>query len=80
VILQAGYVVTQPSKGSYKAFTSTCTHMACTVTEVARGVIHCNCHGSEFSIKDGSVVNPPAARPLEEFKTTVSNGNVFVKE
>jgi Rieske Fe-S protein len=80
ILNNADYVVTQPSKGTFKAFTSTCTHMGCKVAEVARGVIHCNCHGSDFSIKDGSVVNPPAARPLEEFKVTVSNGEIFVNE
>ena len=30
-------------------------------------IIVCNCHGSEFSIKDGSVVKDPANEPLKEF-------------
>ena len=62
------------------AFTSTCTHMGCTVAEVSGGVIRCNCHGSQFSIKDGSVANPPASQPLAEHKVTVSGGKVFVTE
>jgi Rieske Fe-S protein len=80
ILNNANYVVTQPSKGAFKAFTSTCTHMGCTVAEVANGVIHCNCHGSEFSIKDGSVVNPPAARPLAQHKVTVASGKVVVTD
>ncbi len=79
VILADGdYVVTQPSKGSYKAFSKICTHQGCPVAEVRDGVIHCNCHGSEYSIKDGSVTKPPAPKPLAEAKTKVFEGEVYV--
>jgi Rieske Fe-S protein len=78
ILNEADYVVTQPTKGKYKAFTKVCTHQGCAVAEVANGVIHCDCHGSEFSIKDGSVVRPPASRPLAEHDVTVSDGKVFV--
>jgi Rieske Fe-S protein len=79
VILEdADYVVTQPSKGSYKAFSKICTHQGCPVAEVRDGVIHCNCHGSEYSIKDGSVTKPPAPKPLAEAKTKLFEGDVYV--
>jgi Rieske Fe-S protein len=80
ILNNADYVVTQPTKGNYKAFTKICTHQGCPVADVANGVIHCNCHGSEYSIKDGSVVNPPASKPLAEHKVTVSDGKVFVTD
>ena len=54
-------VVTQPASGEFKAFTSVCTHQGCTVAEVVQ-TINCNCHGSKFSITDGSVVNGPPPR------------------
>lgn len=57
-------VITQPQAGSFKAFTAVCTHQGCTVSSVSGGTINCPCHGSKFSIKDGSVVNGPAASPL----------------
>ena len=57
-------VITQPTSGSFKAFTAVCTHQGCTVGSISGGAIHCPCHGSAFSIKDGSVVNGPAASPL----------------
>ncbi|MGW5325828.1 Rieske (2Fe-2S) protein [Streptomyces sp. NPDC004014] len=57
-------VVTQPSKGDFKAFSAICTHEGCTVSEVADGTIGCPCHGSRFHIADGSVANGPATRPL----------------
>jgi Rieske Fe-S protein len=80
VILEdADYVVTQPSKGKYKAFSKICTHQGCPVASVNDGVIHCNCHGSEYSIEDGSVTNPPAPKPLAEAKTTVFEDKVYVE-
>ena len=79
VILEsADYVVTQPSKGTYKAFSKICTHQGCPVESVDNGVIHCNCHGSEYSIKDGSVRHPPATKGLAEAKTTVFEKKVYV--
>ena len=79
VILEdADYVVTQPSKGKYKAFSKICTHQGCPVAAVRDGVIHCDCHGSEYSIKDGSVTNPPAPKPLAETKTAVFEDKVYV--
>ena len=76
----ANYVITQPTRGEFKAFTKTCTHMQCAVGSVADGTINCPCHGSKFSIEDGSVVNPPAGSPLEEFDVTVAGGRVVVDE
>jgi Rieske Fe-S protein len=57
-------VITQPQAGSFKAFTAVCTHQGCIVNSVSGGTIDCPCHGSKFSIKDGSVVNGPATQPL----------------
>lgn len=69
-------VVTQPSDGEFKAFTAVCTHRGCIVASVADGTINCDCHGSKFSIEDGSVANGPAASPLEEVKITVEGGEI----
>ena len=80
VILEdADYVVTQPSKGKYKAFSKICTHQGCPVASVSDGVIHCDCHGSEYSIEDGSVTNPPAPRPLPRRRPPSSRDKVYVE-
>ena len=79
ILENADYVVTQPSKGKYKAFSKICTHQGCPVASVNDGVIHCDCHGSEYSIQDGSVTNPPAPKPLAEAKTTVFEDKVYVE-
>ena len=57
-------VITQPASGTFKAFTAVCTHQGCIVNSIGSGTIDCPCHGSKFSIKDGSVVNGPATSPL----------------
>jgi Rieske Fe-S protein len=57
-------VITQPKSGSFKAFTAICTHLGCTVGSVSGGTINCPCHGSKFSVANGSVVNGPAKSPL----------------
>ncbi|MFH9675885.1 Rieske (2Fe-2S) protein [Streptomyces sp. NPDC017405] len=71
-----GVVVTQPTAGTYKAFSSTCTHQGCAVGGVADGVIVCPCHHSEFSAADGSVRKGPATRPLPAARITVSGDEI----
>lgn len=71
-------VVTQPTKGTYKAFTAVCTHQGCTVGEITGGVIQCPCHGSEFSVADGSVKQGPADAPLASYKVTVKGDGITV--
>ncbi|MEV0979056.1 MULTISPECIES: Rieske (2Fe-2S) protein [unclassified Streptomyces] len=69
-------VVTQPTAGSFKAFSSKCTHQGCAVSGVRDGVISCPCHHSEFSIADGSVKKSPATRPLPEVRIAVSGTDI----
>ena len=76
VIVDDKYVITQPVKGEFKAFTAICTHQGCPVGEVTGGQIVCPCHGSAFSIEDGSVVNGPAESPLAEESISVTGGQV----
>jgi len=74
VFAEEGVVVTQPQEGTFHAFSSTCTHEGCPVDSVVEGLIQCPCHGSRFSIEDGSPVEGPATEPLEEFAISVENG------
>lgn len=71
-------VVTQPSKGDFKAFSATCTHQGCPVNEVSGGEIICPCHASHYSIDDGSVLSGPAPTPLPEYPVSVKGGRVVV--
>ncbi|MEU3985634.1 Rieske (2Fe-2S) protein [Streptomyces sp. NPDC026672] len=71
-----GVVVTQPTAGTYKAFSSKCTHQGCAVSSIADGAIVCPCHGSQFSVEDGSVKKGPATQPLASAKVTVSGDEI----
>lgn len=57
-------VVTQPEPGVFRAFSAVCTHQGCLVSAVVNGAITCRCHGSAFSVADGSVLRNPATKPL----------------
>jgi nitrite reductase/ring-hydroxylating ferredoxin subunit len=69
-------VITQPTEGQFKAFSAVCTHQGCLVAEIKGEDIDCTCHGSKFSIVDGSVVDGPATKPLEELKLTVAGDDL----
>lgn len=78
VLANADYVVTQPAAGEFKAFNKFCTHQGCPVSKVSENVIQCQCHFSEFSAKDGSVLKSPATKPLAEVKVRISGDNLVV--
>jgi nitrite reductase/ring-hydroxylating ferredoxin subunit len=78
VFTAAKVVVTQPTAGEYKGFSAVCTHQQCVVDQVSNGTIDCPCHGSKFSITDGSVVAGPAPSPLPTAPVTVSGGKVVL--
>jgi nitrite reductase/ring-hydroxylating ferredoxin subunit len=73
-----GIVVTQPEAGEFKGFTNICTHRQCPLSSVSAdaGTIDCNCHGSKYSITDGSVVNGPATEGLAEKAITVDGDSI----
>ena len=77
ILADTQIVVTQPNQGDFKAFSAVCTHLQCLVTQVAHRRIICPCHGSEFSIEDGSVLRGPATEPLPEVDIEVKRGEVL---
>jgi len=72
-------VVTQPTAGEFKAFSAVCTHMGCTVNQIANGRIDCPCHGSEYSITDGAVLAGPAPKPLPAKTIKITGDSIFLE-
>jgi Rieske Fe-S protein len=43
------------------------------------GTINCTCHGSKYSMEDGSVKTGPATQPLPPRTVTVEGDNLTLK-
>jgi Rieske Fe-S protein len=78
IFTEHGVVITQPTAGTFKAFSSACTHQGCPVTEVKGGTINCNCHFSKYSVEDGSVKGGPARTSLPTKQVTVQGDNIVL--
>ncbi|GGW99162.1 Rieske (2Fe-2S) protein [Streptomyces lomondensis] len=69
-------VVSQPTAGEFKAFSTVCTHRNCPMVDLKDDIISCTCHGSQFSVLDGSVKKDPAVKPLEPKQITVNGDSI----
>jgi Rieske Fe-S protein len=79
VILDAAnIVITEPTAGTFHGFSNVCTHLGCIVNAIVSGLIDCPCHGSQYSISDGSVVAGPAPRPLPPVPIKVVGGHIYL--
>ena len=77
VLSKQDVVVTRDDAGAVHAFSATCTHQGCQVSEVKDGQIFCPCHGSRFSATNGQVTSGPASRALPTVAVTVEGNDVF---
>jgi len=76
VFADQGVVVTQPTAGEFKAYSTVCPHQKQQINSVADGTITCPAHGSQFNAADGSVKKGPATSGLTAAKITVSGDSI----
>ncbi|MDQ1031003.1 nitrite reductase/ring-hydroxylating ferredoxin subunit [Streptomyces umbrinus] len=76
VFADQGVVVTQPTAGEFKAYSTVCPHQKQRINSVADGTITCPAHGSQFNAADGSVKKGPATSGLTAAKITVSGDSI----
>lgn len=67
--------------GQVYALDDTCVHAGCSLSGGhldGRSII-CPCHGSQFDLRDGSVLNGPATMPEPHYQVRVQNGMIEVR-
>ncbi|MFF2849284.1 Rieske (2Fe-2S) protein [Streptomyces sp. NPDC058001] len=69
-------VVTHADDGTYKAFSTVCTHAQCPINTLEGTELICSCHGSKFDATTGQVLHDPATVPLPEVPVTVKGGKL----
>jgi thiosulfate dehydrogenase [quinone] large subunit len=73
-------LVIHPAAGQFVAYDAVCPHAGCTVGySAANAIIVCPCHGSEFQVSNGDVIQGPAATGLTAYTVTESNGQLYLK-
>lgn len=70
-------VITQPTEGTFKAFTAVCTHQGLLVTSVEDGTILCANHGSSYSAESGEVEGGPAPSALAAVEIDVQGDKIL---
>lgn len=77
VLSDANVVITQPTQGTFEAFTATCTHQGSPLSSVSADGIVCPLHGSVFSITDGAPSKGPATEALAAVEITVDGDQIL---
>ena len=74
-------IVVHPSGGEYLAYDAVCPHAGCTVSYyAANDVLVCPCHGSQFQVNTGAVLNGPAPHGLAKLKVVEgTDGNLYLQ-
>ncbi len=74
-------IIVQPTTGQFLAYDAVCPHAGCAVSYYASNdVFVCPCHGSEFQVSNGAVLNGPAPRGLAPLKVVKeSDGNLYLQ-
>lgn len=73
-------ILVRKADGELKAFSATCTHLDCTVQyRKDFGNIWCACHNGKYDLNGLNVSGPPP-RPLDEYKVTVKDQEIFISK
>jgi nitrite reductase/ring-hydroxylating ferredoxin subunit len=67
--------------GDFYAFGDICTHARCSLAEgeLEGRTVTCPCHGSQFDVTTGAVLNPPATEPVPVFGVRLEGDDVQVE-
>lgn len=68
-------------EGSFHAFGDICSHQQCSLSdgELDGKTVTCPCHGSQFDVTTGEVLNPPATEPVPVFPLQIEGDEIRVE-
>ena len=66
---------------TFYAFDDTCTHRQCSLAggDLEGTAVICPCHGSEFDVTSGEVLQGPAREPVETYEVRVEGDDLEIK-
>lgn len=81
VDIRGNHILLAKIGGEVSAVSGTCTHEE---TDLGRGFlledrVVCPLHLSQFDLRTGQVMNPPAEVPLKLFNVKIEGGTIFVE-
>lgn len=67
--------------GTFYAFGDTCTHKRCPLSkgELEGTIVTCPCHGSQFDVTTGAVLQGPAEEPVPSYAVRVEGDALVVQ-
>lgn len=67
--------------GVLYAFDDVCTHQGCSLAEgdLEGTTVTCACHGSEFDVRTGEVLEGPADEPVATYEVVVEGDEVTIR-
>ena len=71
-------IITQPKKGTFRVFSSTCPHQGAQISALSGTNLVCTAHGSRFDSSTGKVTMGPAPTGLKKYSVTVKNGYLYI--
>jgi nitrite reductase/ring-hydroxylating ferredoxin subunit len=66
--------------GQLHAFSDVCTHLQCSLVEgdLDGTTVTCMCHGSQFDVTTGDVLNGPATEPVQTYVISVEGDELKI--
>ena len=68
--------------GQLYAFDDTCTHQGCSLAagELEGTTVTCPCHGSQFDVRSGEVLEGPAEYPVASWAVEIEGDDLAVRK
>jgi nitrite reductase/ring-hydroxylating ferredoxin subunit len=81
VDLAGSHILLAKLEGEVSAVSGTCTHQEADlgIGFIIEDRVVCPLHLSQFNLKTGEVMNPPASVPLRRFNIKIEDGTIFVE-